>query len=119
MFILTYNYNDKELFGTIITILISIFTTTGLPMFIAFFLCAIIYNWDIETSDKSDIKMSDNKRKDVKTRTTYFVDKKGNAVGTATTYDYGNHSETYIKDNFGNVEVESKSYDNYRETKLK
>lgn len=45
-------------------------------MFIAFFLCAIIYNWDIETSDKSDIKMSDNKRKDVKTRTTYFVDKK-------------------------------------------
>ena len=90
-----------------------------LPMFIAFFLCAIIYNWDIETSDKSDIKMSDNKRKDVKTRTAYFVDKKGNAAGTATTYDYGNHSETYIKDNFGNVEVESKSYDNYRETKLK
>lgn len=46
-------------------------------------------------------------------------EERDNAAGTATTYDYGNHSETYIKDNFGNVEVESKSYDNYRETKLK
>mgnify|MGYP000118504817 CR=1 FL=1 len=120
LFILSYNYGgEHDLFASIIVIIVSLFTVTGLPMFIAFFLCSIIYNWDIETSDNSDIKMSDNKKKDIKIRTTHFVDKKGNAAGTATTYDYGNHSETYIKDNFGNVEVESKSYDNYRETKFK
>ena len=115
LFILTYNYNDKELFGTIITILVSIFTTTGLPIFIAFFLCAIIYNWDIETSKPNNSP----RNKDMKIRTTHFIDEKGNANGTAVTYDYENHSETYIKDNLGNVEVESKRYDNYRETKQK